>query len=1087
MRFYRSVSGSLEKSLTYIIALANCFVLSGCFNGSVSPIQSTIVITSSQTPSTYRNAVTFSATVSSAQGGTVTFFDGGDRIGSGAIQRGVASLTINSLTVGTHSITASWPGEGSVEPASSAAITQMVTIAIPTVTWPEPSPLIYGNPLSSSQLDASAGVPGTFVYSPGLGTIPTIGTNTLSVAFTPTDTLDYSPVTASVQLSVVPPSFALSTPSTTILAGSSISFAATMNDGPNEPVAWAVNGIFGGNPTIGTITPDGVYTAPNVPNATETISALLQADPAVQESVQVTVVGPQTTPGGIGFAFNLPTLAATSAGVYDSSGNLVRTLWSNNPYLAGPQAESWDGKDDYGNTPPAGQYQIRVLYNNVQYTWGVIGNTSASWTSPNSWDNQDFLPVDMAVIGDTAYVANQYEEGRPNASSFPLAHPQEPSGLFYSSPCSEYHWVTTDGNLLYFANPGNGWEGSVAFVMALDPKTSDFYTFPQGQTYSDIPYSSAACGGGQWPTSVVDYQAPTSESQTGGGRTNIPSGIAVQTHGNLLAVSHGAYDGLPSMDIIRLFDKVSGAFLGVINVPNPQRLAFAPDGDLWVVSGNSVVRISSVGAANSIAVTLPGLSSPIAVSVDPTTDDVLVTDGVLSQQVKRFSQSGQLISTYGDLGGYTDCNPAVTTSRLFLDEKAGVGYVGAATGYASAFVNVLPDGTFWFGDPGNSRLLHISSSGTYIEQIAFMRFLYQVKVDHGNPTRVFANQLEFAVDNSKQIVPGDPDPSLGGNGSWKLVRNWFACMPTNYATAFDQVQTFSNGRTYALIGNSNKGWYDELAELPESGPPRFSAQILGFTGPGGSRVQPYFTHTGNLAYWELYGPPGGGWTSQIAYQEDFQGYDTNAWPVLGSPYPIASAPNTVTANPVDPEGFFGWGMMMYPEPTSNGMVMTYNTIASTTEPNHHIGGVPLNGTYWSWKASPGGLITSPDGHGTFPDIQSFGGHNGIAVLVEGSNVFEGYDGQYGSFSSQWMHWNQDGLLIGQFGHPAHGNAPDGTLWPEAAGNIATMGTASANGNIYLYNSDESYHPGIHQWTISGLDTIHELAGSSSIGGTVILQ
>jgi hypothetical protein len=85
-----------------------------------------------------------------------------------------------------------------------------------------------------------------------------------------------------------------------------------------------------------------------------------------------------------------------------------------------------------------------------------------------------------------------------------------------------------------------------------------------------------------------------------------------------------------------------------------------------------------------------------------------------------------------------------------------------------------------------------------------------------------------------------------------------------------------------------------------------------------------------------------------------------------------------------------------------------------------------------------------------------------------------------------MHWSQDGLLIGQFGNPATGYVPDGD--PGAAGNIWTMATATdINGNIYLYNSDESVHPGIHQWTIDGLGTINELTGSTTLGATVILQ
>ena len=55
---------------------------------------------------------------------------------------------------------------------------------------------------TSTQLDATASTPGTFVYTPAAGTIPAVGTDTLAVTFTPTDTADYTTATASVSLTV---------------------------------------------------------------------------------------------------------------------------------------------------------------------------------------------------------------------------------------------------------------------------------------------------------------------------------------------------------------------------------------------------------------------------------------------------------------------------------------------------------------------------------------------------------------------------------------------------------------------------------------------------------------------------------------------------------------------------------------------------------------------------------------------------------------------------------------------------------------------------------------------------------------------
>jgi hypothetical protein len=51
-------------------------------------------------------------------------------------------------------------------------------------------------------LNATASVPGTFVYSPAAGTMLSTGTYTLSVTFTPTDAVDYKTATAKVTLTV---------------------------------------------------------------------------------------------------------------------------------------------------------------------------------------------------------------------------------------------------------------------------------------------------------------------------------------------------------------------------------------------------------------------------------------------------------------------------------------------------------------------------------------------------------------------------------------------------------------------------------------------------------------------------------------------------------------------------------------------------------------------------------------------------------------------------------------------------------------------------------------------------------------------
>ena len=73
----------------------------------------------------------------------------------------------------------------------------------PVVTWTNPTTITYGTTLSGSQLNATASVPGNFVYNPPIGTLLNAGVNQiLSVSFTPSNQVNYNNVSATVQITV---------------------------------------------------------------------------------------------------------------------------------------------------------------------------------------------------------------------------------------------------------------------------------------------------------------------------------------------------------------------------------------------------------------------------------------------------------------------------------------------------------------------------------------------------------------------------------------------------------------------------------------------------------------------------------------------------------------------------------------------------------------------------------------------------------------------------------------------------------------------------------------------------------------------
>ena len=120
-------------------------------------------------------------------------------------QTAVATATEVSIQGhGVHQVDASYPGDSNYAGSLSGTTGLTAVQALPSINWPTPMPVAYGTALSEAQLDATASVPGNFVYRPAAGAIPPIGDDTLSVTFTPADNVDYASATATVTLSVYP-------------------------------------------------------------------------------------------------------------------------------------------------------------------------------------------------------------------------------------------------------------------------------------------------------------------------------------------------------------------------------------------------------------------------------------------------------------------------------------------------------------------------------------------------------------------------------------------------------------------------------------------------------------------------------------------------------------------------------------------------------------------------------------------------------------------------------------------------------------------------------------------------------------------
>lgn len=739
-------------------------------------------------------------------------------------------------------------------------------------------------------------------------------------------------------------------------------------------------------------------------------------------------------------------------------GKLLRALWSKKPFPAGTHTANWNGLDDDDKPVPAGIYQIKLLYHNVEHVWeGVIGNTSAEFTGL-SVHRSLHQPTGLSVSGADAFYSSGHNEGQTGMHRFKTTDPQRQTDIMGSDHHTSFDHVAGDGEWTYYANTGNGWDRA-HFVVAVKVSDNTLAKFthgtPQCAVYNEY---DKRC---QW-TSTIDRGGSEAAA------ANPPTGLAVQRNGDLLAVAHGGANK------VQLFHKRGGNLLRTISVTNPTGLAFAPDGDLWVictVSGaRRVQRYSGLSKVPKVAATLRGLIEPLAVAVHPAdAETVLVADGGTSQQIKAFNSTGDPRWTMGQEGGYAN-GPDVTADKFWFRQEGAV----------STFLAIEENGSFWVNDRGNRRTLRFTSDRQYVDQIMFLPASRVSAVDANDPRRVFNGFQEFEVDYTKPLAPA--------NGSWRLVKNW-QC--NDYFRAFEEspngvhlpglstVLTLKNGRTYALSADMGNGDKKTLYELTRGGLRKTSVLL----------TDAYFDGT-NLE-------PDGSLHSQkhsegivSFHKQPLSGFDSHGDPQWGTPEVLATAP-TGAKDPYYHIGPFPARTRL----TSSDIVVSFDS-SGKGNTGFHLGGVKRGGDQWLWRASPTGWM---DFRGSFQtqEIDRSMQYAGNVSMALGRHIVYGFHGEFWKHqqsgnvgqANQWMHYWDNGLLVGQFGqewYPGHPAFEKGGAVEGSAGNAFSPTLVKANGEIYLYHNDESSHSGVHRWHLKGVESVREMSGTGALGESLAI-
>jgi len=725
------------------------------------------------------------------------------------------------------------------------------------------------------------------------------------------------------------------------------------------------------------------------------------------------------------FYFTLGSNSTTSAGVYDVTGSLVRTIWNNVSYPSGLNTGSWDGKDNSGTTY-SNPVEIRVLSSNIQYQWdATIGNSSTPPTGSTKiralrsvWDYEE--------IGNYIYYCTGFVEGNSTL------HKWLKSDLTYMTdvrPTVNGDITGETKNLSYDNSTGilycdgvdpykNAGSNIDAFIYAITASNDSDYNFPSGSTitmsYADQTYRAIGVVTSD-PTAII-------------------TGLAVMNSGSYLYSTH------KGQNKTKIYNKTSGELLSSSSLSLSD---IAIEGThLYGISGSLVVKYNiNTGTGNLTATNVSmSFTAPLRVSVK--NDILLVADGGSSQQIKAYTTSGSALWTHGQASGYTNSPYAANDKFQFYDFNDD----SAKTGLMQQ-----SDNSIWIADSGNCRSIYINSSRTYLNTVSYLPMNYSAAVNMNNPARVFACFLEF-------------DASTG-----ELVANWKANLyshspQTDYLTGNNQFNIFryvwdKGGKTYATVTNyssvNTDGLFAEMVELTSTG--------IRLTGV-------------NFDYWSDNAVNEDGDIINLPYNEASAGTITLtkqlSTGINGSNNPTWGTSQTITSIPLGADK----PSLYNDRGHSKGYIFSPNWVNG----GYHLGRV-VSGS-WKWLTSPS---TAQSYTGDFPTdgtfdcgngIPGFGGYAGGRSYSVDSLVVYNYVGE-GWKNNQVNIWNlfhEDGLMLYQIGKTgpqseASSSTVDAPI--EAAGNAYGAGFVKSGSAYYIYHCDESRHGAIHRFKITGVDTV----------------
>ncbi len=479
------------------------------------------------------------------------------------------------------------------------------------------------------------------------------------------------------------PTISLVTPiSSVVAAGSTLQLRAIVSGSSNTTVLWFVNNIPGGNSTVGTITPQGLYTAPNLPtnNGSVIISASPQAYPVVSTSVVIGITFASMSLSG-NYVFTLNGLQAGSpmvtAGSFTANGdgtisngiediNAASGIATGLPFT-GSYIVNANGQGIATFTSSQGSVSLGFTLNNQ-------GQAVIMSTDPNTVASGTFFPQLSTALSLTSlnapFVFNL-------SGSNPSGTLVSSVGTFVTDGSSNFSYAEEDVNAgvttvhhaftgSYSLGTNGPGTGTASFTDAAGTAVYDFYIVSPTQfQFIEVDSSGLLSG------TVFEQQSVDSTTALYGSYVYYVSGAV----GN---ADYGVAGGF-STDPLN-----SGNIIAGTNDIN----------ELGALASNSSLTgsftTSSHGRGTISLSGINGVTNYVYYFISPSTAFVLTTDPAVNA-------SGQLFSQFGGFGTasltgfytYTLTTPATVTPPTTAVGLLNFNGAGAIAGYA----NINNDGT----------------------------------------------------------------------------------------------------------------------------------------------------------------------------------------------------------------------------------------------------------------------------------------------------------------------------------------------------------------------------------------------------------